>query len=545
MGTLVTVGVLVSLNLGPSMATSSPPTGLSTLIEAEAAAATQNSTSTAYLVVRFAENDAIVRAITVTEPITAYRALELADLDPVVAETAFGLLLCGIDGVGQAKPNGTECDNGTRYWGTSYWQDGAWAGRLVGVDSAVISQAGHVEGFSFSDPNWTPVNPPPAPPLVAAADALEWLHGQQQADGSFGSLNDTAEVLMAVGANKLDASTWRNASSSLFAYAISRGTEFAEKNAAGAGKLATALAAQESYWPVDALRPLDYYDPMSGTYDSATLYHAWAMLGTASLSETVPLSATKALKDLQLPNGGWEWTAEWGADTNNTALALQALIAAGEPVTSTSVVSGLAYLDAAQNADGGFPYSPDSPYGTDSDTNSTAYAVQALVATGEDPLTGTWAISDANPISYLLSMQLPDGSFEWQPGYGGNQFATQQAVPALLNKTFPLSIEELEAGYGIAGQAVTRIGGTERPLTGVMVEAEGAGDLFFAATDAAGRYTISVPSAGNYGLTPFREGFTFAPSTQTAAVTGTPGDIIPVSDFAGEARVCLPLIMRH
>lgn len=545
LGTLITVGVVAGLNLRSSMAMPSPPAGESIPAGDKATLAAQDTISTAYLVVRFADHDTIVRAITFTRPTTTYRALELADLAPVTADSTFGLLLCGIDGVGQARPDGTDCDNGTRYWGTSYWRDEAWTGRMVGVGQAMIIESGHIEGFSFSDPNWTAVAPPPAPPLKAAHEALEWLRQQQQADGSFGSLNDTTEVLMAVGSNKLDASTWDMGGPSLLANAISRGTEFAARNAAGVGKLATALAAQGSYWPVDALRPLDYYDPISGAYGTDTLYHAWAMLGTASLSETVPVSATEALKDLQVTNGGWEWAAGLGTDTNSTALALQALVAAGEPVASTSIVSGLTYLENAQNGDGGFPYAPDSPWGTDSDTNSTAYVVQALLATGENPLTGTWAISDVNPISYLLSMQLADGSFEYQKGGGPNPFATRQAIPALLNRPFPIAVKEVDLGYGISGQLVSRIGGNETPLSGATVEAEGAGDLFFSTTDATGAYTISVPGPGTYSLTPLLEGFTFTPAALAVEVGGMSGGITPVPDFVGETRTHLPLIMRN
>jgi hypothetical protein len=331
----------------------------------------------------------------------------------------------------------------------------------------------------------------------------------------------------------------------LLANAISKGTELSERNAAGVGKLATALAAQESYWPVDAMRPLNYYDPVSGTYDSDTLYHAWAMLGTASLSETVPVSATEALKDLQLTNGGWEWAAGFGADTNSTALALQALIAAGEPLTSTGVVSGFTYLEEAQNDDGGFPYSPDSPWGTDSDTNSTAYVVQSLLAAGEDPLTGTWAVANSNPVSYLIGMQLPDGSFEWQTGSGSDPFATRQVIPALLHTPFPMSIKTIEQGYGISGQVIVSIGENEDPLEGVTVKAGGAGDLFFGTTDASGAYTISVPSPGTYTLTPLRQRFTFTPASQSVEVSGAPGEVTSIPVFAGEMRVYLPLTTRN
>lgn len=99
------------------------------------------------------------------------------------------------------------------------------------------------------------------------------------------------------------------------------------------------------------------------------------------------------------------------------------------------MISALAFLDGAQNADGGFPYAPgpEAP----SDANSTGYVVQALIAAGEDPLGARWTVSGATPIDYLLTLQLPDGSFEWQPGTGANQLATQQVIPALLGRAHP------------------------------------------------------------------------------------------------------------
>jgi prenyltransferase beta subunit len=174
------------------------------------------------------------------------------------------------------------------------------------------------------------------------------------------------------------------------------------------------------------------------------------MLGTNALSQTVPEAAVQYLKDLSEDDGGWAWLPglESGSDTNSTSLAVQALIANGEPLTASAVISGLNFLKSAQNPDGGFTYDPDSIYGTDSDTNSTAYAVQAIWAAGQDPLTGTWVISNTNPVSYLLSMQLEDGSFEWQSGFGSNLLATQQAIPALLGKAFPFQVSTLETCPG-------------------------------------------------------------------------------------------------
>jgi len=540
-GAIITVGLIVGLKQGPSLAMPSPSILQTTPDEDDTTLSAHDTVSSAHVVVKLGTNDTIVRQITFTTPISGLAALQLTGLDITVSEAG---QVCAIEGVGcPASDPFCACPppyDPCLFWNYLYWAEDSWASYGVGPAESTV-EAGDVEGYAWGGFGTVP---PSAPALVSAHRGLEWLRNQQQVDGSFGSLNDTVEVLMAVGANRMDASVWRRDGPSLLANAISRGTEFAERNAGGVGKLAAALAAQESYWPVDALRPLDYYDPGSGTYGASTLYHAWAMLGTASLSEAVPVSATEALKDLQLPNGGWEWASLFGADTNDTALALQALVAAGEPVTSTSIISGLAYLESAQNVDGGFTYQPGSQYGTDSDTNSTAYVVQALLATGEDPSAGTWTISGTNPISYLLSMQLPDGSFEWQPGFGGNQYATQQAIPALLGRPVPILVTQVGPAYGIAGEVVSRVGATEKPSAGVWVEAEGANDIFFAVSDATGAYTISVPSAAGYQLAPFMEGFTFSPTVQTVEVSGVPGDVTTAPKFAGAARSYLPLIYR-
>ena len=555
-GAVLTLGLLVGLSLlsRSTMASSATPAG-ETVDQASTGETSwaQQAVTTAYVVVRFADNDVIVREITFTYPITGYKALELAGLSPVGANTPWGLMLCGIDGVGKANPAGTDCDNGTRFWSTSHWSNSAWAARMVGVGQAVISTTGHVEGYSWSDPFWTAVDPPPAPSITPTVKALDWLREQQQADGGFGSPGSTADVLVAVGANRIDSTTWRQPPS-LLANILSTGDSLANGGfdaAAGAGKLAVALAANGACWPVGAMKPVDHYNSTTGAFSVNPAGHAWAMIGTAALSQTVPTSATQYLQDAQLAGGGWEWGTGWGADTNATALAIQALVVAGEPVTSTAVVSGLNYLDGAQNDDGGFPYNPTSPWGTGSDTNSTAYVVQALLAaeslTDTRWMTYTNGVTPTNPISYLLDMQLPDGSFEWQKGFGANQLATQQVIPALLRNynACPPKTNDLDSCCGIAGRVVTGLGIGDLILD-VTVWAQGASDLYFGTTiRPTGHYTISVPAIGTYELSPSKSGYVFSPTARTVEVRGTPCGITTVEDFTGRAVIYLPLVVRE
>ena len=258
----------------------------------------------------------------------------------------------------------------------------------------------------------------------------------------------SVDAMLAVGANGLAADNWRGAAGapSLLDYVAVSGAAYARRGAAEAGKLATALAGAGGCWPPGAPKPSDYYSPTLGSMSDQAGFLSWAILGTVALSEPIPVGSVDFLKGLAQDNGGWEWNEGFGTDTNATALAIQALIAAGESISSSGVVSGVAYLQGAQNDDGGFPYSPDSPIDTDSDTNSTAWVVQALLAAGEDPAGPEWTQGSANPYTFLLGMQLDNGSFEWQQGSAPvtRLVATEQAIVALLGRPYPLAISPLE-----------------------------------------------------------------------------------------------------
>jgi hypothetical protein len=146
-----------------------------------------------------------------------------------------------------------------------------------------------------------------------------------------------------------------------------------------------------------------------------------------------------ALEALQLDSGGWGFdAAAEAADVDSTALALQALAAAGQDETSPAVRQGLAYLASAQNADGGFP-------GFDGVTSasSTGLALQALAAFDQEPQSLAWTglhgngLPRPNPLEALLALQSPDGGFA---GFSGpnDGFATYQALPGLLGKAYPM-----------------------------------------------------------------------------------------------------------
>lgn len=405
-----------------------------------------NGFDSAHIVVQFAPDDRIVRSITFTAPISGLAALEMTGLDVVSKDFSWGIAVCSIEGVGCPADDCFSCSSNS--WNYSFWDGSDWQGYWVGADSSDITDSA-VEGFRWGP--WDGGSIAPAPPILAASDALEWLRPRQViTTGGYGNTGSSVDVLLAVGANGIKAADWRRADSpSLLSYWTGSGASYANKKAAQAGKLAMGLVAADGCWPLGAMQPAEFYSVTTGAFAPGSGDQAMAMLGHQALSQTVPITANQYLKTMLQADGGWEWVPGLGSDTNSTALAIQALLANGEGVTSSVIVSGLNYLKSAQNPDGGFTYDPLSQWGTDSDTNSTSYVVQAILAAGQDPISGTWVVTNTNPISYLLSMQLSDGSFEWQPGYGSNLLATSQAIPALLGYSFPIRVADLRQCPGV------------------------------------------------------------------------------------------------
>jgi len=402
------------------------------------------TTAKAYVIVQFADRDLAARAITFTAPISGFRALQLTGLPFEYVNFGSDPFVCSINGVGCPSSNCFCAGNNS--WNYNYWDGSAWQVYLVGAGSSSISNDGAVEGWLWGDYH-NPTAMHPARPITAAVNALDWLKPRQSlADGGYGGDSGTTEAQLTIGASDYRASEWRRQPSSppIQTYQMLYGARYANQGPSEAGKLAVAQIATNACFTPQTLFPSAYYSSTTGAYFAGAGKQSWAILGTAALSQTVPANAVSYLKSLAQPNGAWEWQPGFGTDTNSTALALQALIATGEITSSSFITKGLGYLKSAQNSDGGISYDP-SAMGAVSDADSTAYVVQAIIAAGQDPAASPWITGTNHPISYLLSLQLSDGSFQWQSGTGlPNQLATGQAAVALLGRPFPLRIAPAE-----------------------------------------------------------------------------------------------------
>ena len=279
----------------------------------------------------------------------------------------------------------------------------------------------------------------PALAQEEAASAASWIGSQINADGGFSdgfseesSASATADAVLAGASAGVGVATWGAEASPLDYLAAQAGalptTGVTAKTVLAA--LATGLDPR-AFGGTDLIEQLGAaYDEESGLFTGTVTDHALAMLALHAAGEAVAPEATDALVALQADDGGWSFDGTSQPDTNTTSVAMQALAAVGEPSDSEPVAAALEYLRGQQNEDGGFPYQNPSDFGTESDANSTAWVIQALLASGEE-------LADWNdPQAFLVSLQGEDGSLQWKSDVpGANFLATVQAVPALASVT--------------------------------------------------------------------------------------------------------------
>ena len=140
--------------------------------------------------------------------------------------------------------------------------------------------------------------------------------------------------------------------------------------------------------------------------------------------------------------GGGSWpsvspdtvTGEPEHNVEMTGAAIQALAAAGEGASATQA-RALGFLRQAEEPDGGFPEKPGE---AEANVASTAWAVQGIWAAGENP--ETWQREGNQPLGYMESMQVEDGSLRYDAGsYENPIWITSYAGLAFAGAYFPLA----------------------------------------------------------------------------------------------------------
>lgn len=268
------------------------------------------------------------------------------------------------------------------------------------------------------------------PETATLLKGADYIRTQQQPDGSYsGTLEQTMDAVFAIRAAGFDPAKETQGSTNPADFVKTKiATETRVPVIAKAALVAKALGLDpKSVGGVDLIAKTNTaYDSSKGTYASDDFSQSIIMLGLACTGNSVPSAAANALKANQIADaGGWGFGGF--ADPDTTAIAVQALLATGTPKTDAAISKAVAYFHAAQGNDGGWGFDP-----TESNASSTAYVVQALLALGENPEATAWQKDGVSPVAYLRSEQEADGSFKgFDPA-----FATNQVVPALAGRTF-------------------------------------------------------------------------------------------------------------
>lgn len=323
------------------------------------------------------------------------------------------------------------------------------AGTPIGPSLAIARQA-------------TPVAAPVATdPLV---DAVAWLQAQQLPDGGFAGFDGgpdagvTADAVVALRAAEVAGVDSGDALPGAVVFLEGR---TADAVAAGPGPvakmtLATVAGGRDprTFGGVNLVAALTEPVPVgtpiavAGAYGDDLYDHLLVVLSLTAAGEPVPPAALDLIRATQAATGGWAFdgsTEPEATDSNTTALAIQALVAVGLPtdagiadgsdlVNDPAVVAGLAALRTFQTVDGGFVFQPSDP--PMPDANSTALAVQAILAVGQDPSAPEWG----NAAAALRGFANPGGAIRYVTADpADNLFATLQAIPALAEMPLPVA----------------------------------------------------------------------------------------------------------
>jgi energy-coupling factor transport system substrate-specific component len=306
---------------------------------------------------------------------------------------------------------------------------------------------------------WRPVVETGAPVVVAAvlacallpstaraAGPTDYLLGAQNDDGGFGAAPNTSSAqlytgwtalgLAAAGHNPADVST--------------AGNSVIDYLRAGAGSLndpgeleRTILVLRAAgldphgFAGRDLVAELDGARKPTGSVNGLVDHTAFGILAFRAAGDGTGSGRVRAavqwLVRQQNGDGGFGFARHGTAsDIDNTGSSLEALASAGRR-SSKATKHAVAFLRAHQNPDGGFPLNQ----GGASNAQSTAWAIQGLIAAGRNP--NAFTHGGRSPVGYLKSLTAPNGAVRYsRTSQQTPVWVTGEAVAALAGKAFPL-----------------------------------------------------------------------------------------------------------
>lgn len=298
---------------------------------------------------------------------------------------------------------------------------------------------------------------------------LDYFHARQKVDGGFGTMAATSWVILGAVASgeRVGSTVWTVDGNNPFGYLQAHSHETAATSpdvdnapvyyARAIMSYVAADRAERVFVAgtprIDLLAKLYGYQDTEGSFSPATsssptfqAVHttAWAILAMHALGEDGTDRFTLAeqwLANQQVADGGFPAQASDPSNSEDTAVAIQALMLTPGITSGSAIITGAhGYLKVNQRADGGLPYKP----GAGTDAWATAAAIQAILAMGEKPDDAAWTKPGAHtPKSALAALQLRTGAYDKKRGdRTGPLPSTGWALAALRSKpftTFPKS----------------------------------------------------------------------------------------------------------
>lgn len=173
----------------------------------------------------------------------------------------------------------------------------------------------------------------------------------------------------------------------------------------------------------------------NGSVSNQVNLTAFAVIALRAAGEAPPSATLAWLARQQDNDGGFNFALRGGqSDVDDTGAALEALAGAGGGGAARARSRAVRYLHAQQDRDGGFA----SQSGAGSNAQSTAFAVQGLLAAGVDP--AGLRRGGASPLDYLRALIAPDGHVRYSRGADQTPtWVTAEALMALDGKVLPVA----------------------------------------------------------------------------------------------------------
>ncbi len=285
---------------------------------------------------------------------------------------------------------------------------------------------------------------------IAHADTsreVSYLEGAQNADGGFGGEKGqrSSELFSAWAAIGLAAAGHDPLVLGQGGHTVLSSIEGEASTLQGAGDLERTILAlracgvsTHSLTGGDPVARLLRFRSPDGSFGRLVNLTAFAILALrasgTSAADPVVRGAARWLAHQQNADGGFGYAARGTAsDIDDTGAALQGVVSASVP-DGPVVSQAVGFLSHAQNADGGYP----QERGGESNAQSTAWAVQGLLAAGAKPR--GLKRRGRSPLDYLERLVAGDGSVRYSSASSQTPvWVTAEALAALAGKPLPVA----------------------------------------------------------------------------------------------------------